>query len=1409
MGENFNYNPSNLQTGDTSANNFGGEIKVILQADNNKIYSRKDRRTVSEDGWDVFRLLPSTSENLRRGLWYNTSLQIIKVSSFLVLFSLTTISSVLAKSSFLLMTSAIGWKDKNVTICNDKVPESDTNTVHITNGHVVKWVWAVFLSLCAPEVICFIHSLHSSFFRNVKRPTVAQFFIFLTESLHASGLGILVFHIFPDIDVVTGNKDSKQVESKKFSFKNFRSIHFLFIFPTLLILALVMISITWWQNFTHINAELSFMKWIAKFAISLGETRSKTFVFVSIWKCLIYFIILSFFISKRIPYDDLMQQDPFGEKIITITAKNLNQTQINSFYNRMRKIELSGSYATANSRTTSSQLKKSIIDEESLSAYNIYGDYVELNQFTSAYDSLWIVLLNMIAVFLCYHSSKFACQAMIQQIGFTFPMLLAVPLTIIFLATTCLKRRLDSCHATYFLTKELFWKCNEEFSTSFEFITLPQTLLWFSTFLCQLWVTIYLWKPQNERLATNEKLFVLPYYESYFIDQSLALNRRRDDKVKLQAESLNGDDSYTTEVNGSVQGRYKSPPSFCSSSSTKNEIGLIRASAADDVIKIYVCATMWHESALEMMFMLKSIFRLDEDQCARQNAQKYLKVIDPDYYEFEVHVWFDDAFEINQNNEVVVNKFVKQFLRKINEAASAVHQTQMRLKTPKKISTPYGGQIIYILPGKNRMIIHLKNSQKVRKRKRWSQVMYLYYLLGYRLMMKVEDEARKELISENTFILTLDGDVDFSPQCVHLLIDLMKKNRRLGAACGRIHPRGSGFMIWYQKFEYAVGHWFQKATEHMIGCVLCSPGCFSLFRSLALMDDNVTRRYAMKSEQPMEYIQYDQGEDRWLCTLLLQRGYRVEYCAASDALTFAPEDFNEFFNQRRRWIPSTLANTIDLLMDYKNVISANESISIWYIIYQCVMLASSILGPGTIFLMIVGAVSISFSVSTSVALLTVTFPVAIFCLTYNKFGNLQLTVAQIIATLFALLMSAVIVGTSMQIQKDGILSPHSIFLLVVIASFIIAALLHPLEFTCIIPGVLFILAIPCMYMLLPIYSICNLNTISWGTREIVLVDNNQPLDQYAAENRNEKMFDEVWMNEIMFRRAEREILEPEEEMFWRGLVAKYLTPLKLSQKEQEQVQLGLNELRNKVSFGFFMINIVFIIIVLLLQMQKDCIHIEWPLGPKFNHTIVPCNSDTRKEVWVITKLQLEPIGLVFLAFFMSILIIQFCAMLMHRFGTLAHIIASTEFSCCKKQADRLTEDDLVVQNAVEIARELQAIRGIDDSFTPETERPISQRRVVQNLEFSRRSLMEPRTETLDDAFKKRFFALSNENFGEILRNDSRERRLTLRNDTIRAITQRRDSIFGSFVNGRKNIVRAPAQRRLERIFSNNQFDMNI
>ena len=159
---------------------------------------------------------------------------------------------------------------------------------------------------------------------------------------------------------------------------------------------------------------------------------------------------------------------------------------------------------------------------------------------------------------------------------------------------------------------------------------------------------------------------------------------------------------------------------------------------------------------------------------------------------------------------------------------------------------------------------------------RWSQIMYMYYFLGYKLKeMDGKEETdrgtvEQDISGKNTFLLALDGDVDFLPDAVIKVVDILEKNDKIGAACGRIHPTGGGYMTWYQKFEYAIGHWLQKSTEHVLGCVLCSPGCFSLFRGQALMNDNVMRTYATKSELPQHYIQYDQGEDRWLCTLLLK-----------------------------------------------------------------------------------------------------------------------------------------------------------------------------------------------------------------------------------------------------------------------------------------------------------------------------------------------------------------------------------------------------------------------------------------------------------------------------------------------------------------------------------------------------------
>ncbi len=40
---------------------------------------------------------------------------------------------------------------------------------------------------------------------------------------------------------------------------------------------------------------------------------------------------------------------------------------------------------------------------------------------------------------------------------------------------------------------------------------------------------------------------------------------------------------------------------------------------------------------------------------------------------------------------------------------------------------------------------------------------------------------------------------------------------------------------------------------------MCSPGCFSLLRGSAVVDDHVLRTYATRSTEASHYVQYDQG----------------------------------------------------------------------------------------------------------------------------------------------------------------------------------------------------------------------------------------------------------------------------------------------------------------------------------------------------------------------------------------------------------------------------------------------------------------------------------------------------------------------------------------------------------------------
>ncbi|GAU91388.1 hypothetical protein RvY_03650-2, partial [Ramazzottius varieornatus] len=1024
-------------------------------------------------GWDVFRSVPNAVENTQRSSQcIEVSLQILKAAVHIITFLLVLISAVISKSALLLMTSQM-QPGKTITSSCKRA-----GTFPQPTAEAVFWRWILLFSYWVPQLFTFLSCLRHFFFKKNKRPPIGLFLMtFMMETLHTIGLGTLFFQVLPSLDAVKGamltnclcivpailqffartrNESRRLLKFILDMLALAAQVSGVVLWPLALAdvkdfwlwpLAFVLASIPWWENYLcRADSSFAFVRALATRKERLRRSRYVTYLFLSIWKGLVMLGTMTVWGHYTLGAATLYNftATPFKHTVMPITTT--------------LKTNLVGNTTTA---APSAKQQTSLL---------------------FSYISLWVFVVQVVASYVCYQTAKFACKIGMQRFSFAFPLSLTVPVVVSVLITVCGVRATDGCFLTNILPESVYWTCFQGDVIQDLFFR-DQTWVWILWLFSQTWITLHIWMPKAERLAKTDRLFITPMYEGLLVDQSLALNRRMDDDPDVKVDELVkriedkpviGDDMYETP------GVDKLRPGV-------DDAG----KGFDSVTKIFACATMWHETTSEMMQVLKSIMRMDEDQSARRNALQFISGVDPDYYEFEAHIVFDDAFEAGPTDALhngpdnrLMNRFVRQLLDVIDKAASAVHQCNVYLRPPRKIPTPYGGRLVWTMPGKNTLVVHLKDTSKIRQRKRWSQVMCWYYLLGHRLMDQEMDTARKDVIAENTYILTLDGDIDFMPHAVQLLVDLMKKNAKVGAACGRIHPTGGGPMVWYQKFEYAIGHWLQKATEHMIGCVLCSPGCFSIFRAKSLMDDNVMKRYTQKSEKADNYVQFDQGEDRWLCTLLLQRGYRVEYCAASDAYTHAPEGFDEFFNQRRRWIPSTLANIWDLLYHYRQTVKTNDNISILYILYQAAMMLGTVVSAGTIFLMICGAMVAAFKIDNWTSFMANATPIVLFIICcFLCTPKIQLLFAKILSGAYAMLMMAVAVGTAIQIKDDGIASPGTIFMIALVGTFFLAACLHPQEFLCIIHGLQYFLAIPAMYLLLMIYSLTNLNIVTWGTRE--------------------------------------------------------------------------------------------------------------------------------------------------------------------------------------------------------------------------------------------------------------------------------------------------------------------------------------
>ena len=138
----------------------------------------------------------------------------------------------------------------------------------------------------------------------------------------------------------------------------------------------------------------------------------------------------------------------------------------------------------------------------------------------------------------------------------------------------------------------------------------------------------------------------------------------------------------------------------------------------------------------------------------------------------------------------------------------------------------------------------------------------------------------------------------------------------------------------------------------------------------------------------------------------------------------------------------------------------------------------------------------------------VVFGYTLVCLFTSQ--NFQLKVSKLLTFVFAVIMCIVVVGIAVQISNElkernvettamSTVQPNTsattapkplehhlptgistLYLAGLSGIFIAAALLHLKEFTCLLHGVWYLLCLPSGYLLLTIYSLCNLTDRSWG-----------------------------------------------------------------------------------------------------------------------------------------------------------------------------------------------------------------------------------------------------------------------------------------------------------------------------------------
>jgi len=183
--------------------------------------------------------------------------------------------------------------------------------------------------------------------------------------------------------------------------------------------------------------------------------------------------------------------------------------------------------------------------------------------------------------------------------------------------------------------------------------------------------------------------------------------------------------------------------------------------------------------------------------------------------------------------------------------------------------------------------------------------------------------SKSQNIVDYDYMLILDCDTDIEFNGLLNLLNYIKNNTKCIAVCGQtiVKNKYESLITMIQSFEYFVSHLLLKTFEHILYNIFVLSGCFTLIKlkhnEKPTINQNIIAKYTAEGNTLYEKNLLEIGEDRHLTCLILQEhpDNDISYISDAECFTCVPTTFKVLIDQRRRWTNSLITCLFLLLLE--------------------------------------------------------------------------------------------------------------------------------------------------------------------------------------------------------------------------------------------------------------------------------------------------------------------------------------------------------------------------------------------------------------------------------------------------------------------------------------------------------------